>query len=174
MTKRERCTRYLLLITAIAVLLWTPVAHAASNDADAVRNAVNEFPGTWNRHDMDAFGKIFAPDADFVNVGGAHWMGRQKIQTSHAWSHGAIPEDSLPGADPRYYGIFRHSTITFNHIDVRFLRKDVAVAIVNWELTGDSRTQNARRGVLTFVLTRQHQRWLVALGHNTEINRTVN
>jgi hypothetical protein len=40
-------------------------------------------------------------------------------------------------------------------------------------LRGDSRTQNPRRGVFTFVLTRQNDGWLIAAAQNTEINRTV-
>lgn len=61
----------------------------------------------------------------------------------------------------------------FTHIDVRFLRKDVAVAHVNWELLGDTRTSNPRQGVLTFVLTHQNDGWLIAVAQNTEINRVV-
>ena len=123
---------------------------------------------------MDAFGKLFATDADFVNVAGARWKGRESIQMNHAWSHGAIPRDT-PGfekLDP-YYGIFKTSTLRFTQIDVRFLRKDVAVALVNSELVGDARTPNARHTVLTFVLTRQNGGWLIAAAQNSEINRAV-
>jgi hypothetical protein len=63
--------------------------------------------------------------------------------------------------------------LNFLNVDVRFLRKDVATAHVNWELLGDARTPNPRRGVLLFVLTRQDGGWLVAAAQNTEMNRTV-
>src|SRR5271154_2930143 len=148
---------------------------AAPNDADDVRNVVAALATTWNRHDLDAFGKLFAPDADFVNVAGVSWTGRQSIQTQHAYSHGVIPEDS-PGfteEDRRYYGIFKNSTLRLEQIDVRFLRKEVAIAHVNWELLGDGRAQNSRRGVFLFVLTRQNAGWLIAAAQNTEIKRTV-
>lgn len=166
------------LIEAFAVVallgpLWATSVVAAPNDAADVRNAVLGFPAAWNHHDMDAFGKLFAPDADFVNVGGDHWVGQQEIQLQHAYSHGTVPQDSIPGGNPAHYGIFKHSTMKFTHIDVRFLRRDVAIAHANWELLGDSRTPNPRRGVLTFVLTRQNDRWLVAAAQNTEIHRTV-
>jgi uncharacterized protein (TIGR02246 family) len=148
---------------------------AAQNDAEAVRNVVAGFAATWNRHDLDAFGKLFAPDADFVNVAGVLWTGRQSIQAQHAYSHGVIPADS-PGfseEDRRYYGMFKNSTLKFDQIDVRMLRKEVAIAHVSWELLGDARTQNPRRGVFIFVLTRQNLGWLIAAAQNTEINRTV-
>jgi hypothetical protein len=164
-------------LTAVAVLtsLLANCLLAAENDSKDVRNVVAGFATTWNRHDLDAFGKLFAPDADFVNVAGVSWTGRQSIQAQHAYSHGVIPADS-PGfseEDRRYYGIFKNSTLNFDQIDVRFLRKEVAIAQVNWELLGDARTQNPRRGVFMFVLTRQNVGWLIAAAQNTEINRAV-
>ena len=125
--------------------------------------------------DFDAFGKLFAPDADFVNVTGLLWAGRQSIQAQHAYVHGAIAENSegFSEQDRPYYGIFKNSTLKFDRIDVRFLRKEVAISHVNWELLGDARTQKPRRGVFIFVLTRQNGGWLIAAAQNTEIERTV-
>ena len=163
----------LLAAVAIVTSMGATCILAAPNDVEDVRNVVAAFATTWNNHDMDAFGKLFAPDADFVNVAGVRWVGRQEIQLRHAFAHGTIPENSVPDDNPLYYGIFKHSTLTFVHSDVRFLRKDVALAHVNSELVGDARTQNPRRTVLTFVLTRQNEGWLIAAAQNTEINRTV-
>jgi ketosteroid isomerase-like protein len=162
---------------AVAVLtsLLANCVLAAQNEARDVSSVVAGFATTWNRHDLDTFGKLFAPDADFVNVAGVLWTGRQSIQAQHAYSHGVIPADS-PGfseEDRRYYGIFKNSTLKFEQIDVRFLRKDVAIVHVNWELQGDARTQNPRRGVFIFVLTRQNVGWLIAAAQNTEISRAV-
>lgn len=175
MTTATRKISTVLAAVAVLSFLLANRVLAVSNDAEDVRNVVAGFAATWNRHDLDAFGKLFAPDADFVNVQGHFWTGRQSIQAQHAWSHGAIPADS-PGfseEDRRYYGIFKNSTMKFDPVDVRFLRNDVAVAHVNWELLGDARTQNSRHGVFTFVLTRQNRGWLIAAAQNTEINRTV-
>jgi uncharacterized protein (TIGR02246 family) len=143
-----------------------------SNDEAAVRQVVTGFVDAWNHHDMDAFGKLFAPDADFVNVAGDWWKGRDAIQERHAYAHGTIPIDT-PGDVPRYYGIFKSSTLRFTQTDVRFLRKDVAVVHVSMELLGDARTPDARHTTATFVLTRQDGGWLIAAAQNTEINRTV-
>ena len=165
------------LLAAVAVLN-VPLANsalAAPDEANGVRDAVAGFATTWNRHDMNAFGKLFAQDADFVNVAGALWTGRRTIQEQHAYSHGTIPADT-PGfsaEDRRYYGIFRNSTLKFDQADVRLLRKDVAVAHVNWDLMGDSRTQTSRHGVFLFALTRQNGEWLIAAAQNTEVERAV-
>jgi Domain of unknown function (DUF4440) len=175
MTTAKR--RFSTVFAAVAVLnfLFATCVSATPNDAKDVRDVVAAFAATWNRHDLDAFGKLFAQDADFVNVAGLLWKGRQSIRAQHAYSHGVIPADS-PGfsqEDRRYYGIFKNSVMKFNQIDVRFLRKEVAIAHVNWELLGDARTQNTRHGVFMFVLTRHNAGWLIAAAQNTEINRTV-
>jgi ketosteroid isomerase-like protein len=166
-----------LSVLAVAVLVTSLLATnvlAAANDEEDVRKFVSGFVTAWNQHDMEAFGKLFATDADFVNVAGARWKGRESIQINHAWSHGTIPRDT-PGFEKSdsHCGIFKTSTLRFTQIDVRFLRKDVAVALVNSELVGDARTPNPRHTVLTIVLIRQNGGWLIAAAQNTEINRTV-
>jgi ketosteroid isomerase-like protein len=164
-----------LAAVAVSTSLFADCVLAARNDAEDVRNVVAGFAAAWNRHDLDAFGKLFAPDADFVNVAGDLWTGRQSIQAQHAYTHGVIPADS-PGfgeEDRGYYGIFRNSTLKFDQIDVRLLSKEAAVAHVKWKLLGDARTQNPRRGVFMFVLTRQDVGWLIAAAQNTEISRAV-
>jgi ketosteroid isomerase-like protein len=168
---RKTLRRYAAL--AVTISFFGASVLAAPNDVEDVRRTVMGFSTAWNHHDMLAFGKLFAVDADFVNVGGAWWKGQQQIQLNHAYSHGTIPENRIPGGNPAHYGIFKNSTMKFTHIDVRFLRKDVAVAHVNWELLGDTRTSTPRHGVLTFVLTDQNDGWLIAVAQNTEINRVV-
>lgn len=162
----------LVVVVALLASFSTTCVLAASNDMDDVRTVVEGFATAWNRHDMDAFGKLFAPDAEFVNVAGYMMKGRQDIQLHHAWSHGTVPENTFPKANPTHYGMFKQSTMKFSQVAVRLLRTDVAVARVSWELLGDSRTPR-RHGVLLFVLTREDGGWLIADAQNTEINRTV-
>ncbi len=155
-----------------AIIIGTGIVHAASSDEEAVRKVVNGFPEAWNRHDMNALGALFTPDADFVNVTGAHWKGRESIQLNTAFTHGAIPADSAGVTHPKSaYGIFKISNLTFKQVDVRFLRKDVAVAHVPNELQGDARTKDPRRTLLVMILTKENGRWLIAVAQNTEINR---
>ncbi len=141
-------------------------------DEEAVRKVVNGFPEAWNRHDMNAYEALFTPDADFVPVTGTHMKGRESIQLNHAFTHGAIPADSAGVTLPKSaYGIFKTSNLTYKQIDVRFLRKDVAVAHAQNELVGDARTKNARHTLVVMILTKENGRWLIAVFQNTEINR---
>jgi ketosteroid isomerase-like protein len=143
-----------------------------TTDEEAVRKVVNGFAEAWNRHDTNAREALFTPDADFVNVVGAHWKGRESIQLNHGFLHGAIPADSAGVTLPKgAYGIYKTSNLTHKQVEVRFLRKDVAVAHVQAELQGDARTKDTRRTLLVMILTKENGRWLVAVAQNTEINR---
>ena len=167
-------TLALLALTVLLPFAVLRAALAAPGDEASVRNVVAGFASAWNNHDMESFGKLFAPDADFVNVTGILMKGREEIQSHHAWSHGAIPESTrVPHTLAKNYGIFKNSSMRFDTIDVRFLQKDVALAHVNWELSGDARTSTPRRGVFLFVLCRGKEGWQIATAQNTEINRTV-
>jgi hypothetical protein len=113
MTTAKRKLSSVLAAVAVLTCQLDNRVLAAPNDADDVRNAVAGFATSWNRHDMDAFGKLFAPDAEFVNVAGVVWRGRQTIQAQHAYSHGVIPADSralgaagrCPNTEPTAGGI---------------------------------------------------------------------
>jgi uncharacterized protein (TIGR02246 family) len=161
-----------------SLLLLVPLlgfALAASpGEEDDVRKVVGGIPEAWNRHDMEAFGRLFAVDADFVNVAGDWWKGRNAIQTNHAYTHGTIPAEAEGVNLPRpAHGIFKDTTLQITRLDVRFLRDDVALAHASTELLGDPRAPSPRRTLLTLVLVRQSGGWLIASAQNTEIGRPV-
>lgn len=163
-------------VALVLSLSWAGMGRAqAAPDTAAIRHTVMGFADAWNRHDMVAFGQLFAPDADFVNVTASWWRGRSMIQRQHAFSHGVLsPSDSarVP-APPRLYGMFRHSTMDFTSVTIRVARPDLAIAHVSWRLTGDTRTSAARTGLLTFVLVPTAEHWQIEAAQNTEIQRTV-
>jgi uncharacterized protein (TIGR02246 family) len=113
----------------------------------------------WNRHDMTAFAAQFTTDADFVNVIGMWWVGREHIQERHAEVHRTI---------------FRASTLRILETSVQFVSPAVALAHVNWEMSGHERLPGwelapVRRGLMTQLLVPQGDRWLVRASHNTDI-----
>lgn len=58
MTTAKRKLSSVLAAVAVLTCLLDNRVPAAPNDADHVRNAVAGFATSWNRHDMDAFGKL--------------------------------------------------------------------------------------------------------------------
>jgi uncharacterized protein (TIGR02246 family) len=128
------------------------------NDEAGVKAVVHGFEVAWNRHDMDAFAMLFATDADFVNVIGMRWVGRDAIKQHHAASHATI---------------FRSSTLKIGNTTVRFLKPEVATARSVWILSGITSETGpfapTRTGILTHVLERIHGHWLIVLSQNTDI-----
>ena len=127
------------------------------NDEAGVNAVVRGFEDAWNRHDMDAFAMLFATDADFVNVVGMRWVGRDAIKQHHAASHATI---------------FKSSTLKIGDTTLRFLKADVATARSIWTLSGTSESGQlspTRTGILTHVIARIDGHWLIVLTQNTDI-----
>jgi uncharacterized protein DUF4440 len=157
-------------LIASIVLLSVAFLFGASNDEEGVRKVISDQSKAWNEHNMDAFANLFTTDADYINPVGRHTKGREAIRITHAFLHGTIPVDT-PGVQvPRaMYGRFKSTTSRNKEVEVRFLRKDIAVAHVMWEMIGDAEANHLRRGIFTLVLDRQGGTWLVAAAQDTEI-----
>ena len=101
-------------------------------------------------------------------INGQRWKGRQEIQTNAAFLHGTILQDSVGVTVPaQTYGIFSSVTYRFDGVDVRFINSDVAIVHVSWLQLGDTRLQESRRGMLTFVVARDRDRWVLDAAQNT-------
>ena len=118
-------------------------------------------PESWNRHDMVAYSSHFTEDADFINILGMHWRGRPAIEANHIVNHKAM---------------FSKSRLESLSHTIRFLTPEVAVAHVNWQMTGHEigRSQEwqpaaVRKGVLTAVLVPDGDTWRITALHNTDI-----
>lgn len=141
----------------------------------AVSRIVNEYGDAWNKRDMNALGELFAPDADFVNVAGQRWKGREALQKNHAYMHGTIGAEDRSGVTGlrERHGAFRESTWEFTNIDVILPTTNVAIAYATWRLTGHTvsgvtGTTDPRTGIMIFVLIRSGDLWKIAASQNTE------
>jgi uncharacterized protein (TIGR02246 family) len=131
-----------------------------TNDEVGVNAVVLGFEDAWNRHDMDAFAMLFAADADFVNVIGMRWVGRDAIKQQHTASHATM---------------FKTSTLKIERTTVRFLKPDVATARSVWTLSGitseTGQSAPSRTGILSHVLESIEGHWLIQLTQNTDISK---
>jgi len=123
-----------------------------------VNRIVAAFAETWNWHDMAAFAELFAPDAEFVNVVGIWWKGREEIRKAHEFTHSTM---------------FRNSRLTMLEISVRFPAPQFAIARSRWKLEGhvgpDGAALPARNGILVNVLADAFGKWLIIDSQNTDI-----
>ena len=142
-------------------------------DQVAVSRIVREYGDAWNKHDMNQLGQLFAPNADFINVAGYRWTGREPIQKNHAYMHGTIPAGDRSGvtALPERHGAFKASTWEFTNIDVKLPTTNVAIAHATWRLTGHAAsgttgTTAPRTGIMTIVLIRSGDLWKISAAQN--------
>ena len=129
-----------------------------SESSAEVVGVVEAFAESWNRHDMASFAEVFAEDAEFVNVVGLWWRGRDEIRRAHEFTHGTI---------------FKHSRITVVENRVRALSDDLATVRSRWTLEGhvspDGAPLPARHGVMLNVVRRDGERWRVVESQNTNV-----
>ena len=127
----------------------------AASDEAAIRAIVKSVEDGWNAHDGKAFAAPFAADADYVVVNGMYLKGREAIEQGHTQIFSTIYKESRNAATVK---------------GVRFLRPDVAVAHVEWNLEfkagGETRKAKALN---TMVFTKESGKWGIAAFHNTPV-----
>lgn len=129
-----------------------------SDAAGEVTQVVHAFAECWNRHDMNAFAELFAPDAEFVNVVGLWWKGRDEIKKAHEFMHAMM---------------FKNSRLTITDVSVRFPVAGIAIARSRWVLEGHVSPEGTplppRTGILLSVLARSSGVWSIIDAQNTDI-----
>ena len=103
-----------------------------SNPIAEVTEVARAFADCWNRHDAKALAGLFAPDAEFVNVVGLWWHGREAIEKAHEFTHATL---------------FRNSTLTIADVSVRLPVENVAIARLDgcWKATFRPTASHSRR-----------------------------
>ena len=151
------------ILAAIALAFVSLAAHAghaqtppkSNSDEAALRQMVQQIQDGWNAHDGKAFAAPFAADADYVVVNGLKIKGKDTIEKGHTRIFATVYKDS-------------HNVATVK--GVRFLRADVAVVHVEWnlEVRTDGKLETGHT-INTMVMTKEGGKWSIAAFHNTPI-----
>ena len=150
--------RLFVLVTAVVLICSYSLGHIPQQSSaaeTAIRRVVQQVEDGWNAHDGKVFAAPFASNADYVVVNGMKISGRDAIEKGHAQIFSTIYKDSKNKATVK---------------SVRFLRPDVAVAHVEWNLEfrlgGETKKAVAMNSM---VLTKEGSEWTIASFHNTPI-----
>ena len=143
------------LLMASPAMSADPTPPGSNPDETAIRQVVKQVEDGWNAHDGKAFAAPFTADADYVVINGIRQSGREAIEKSHTAIFTTIYQDS------RNAGTVK---------SIRFLRPDVAVVHVEWNLEfnagGEPRKGHAMN---TMVMTKDGGKWSIAAFQNTSI-----
>lgn len=146
---------WLAVISLTLVLVPAIRAQTTTADETAIKQLVQQVQDAWNAHDGAAFSAPFAADADYIVVNGMKIKGRDEIEKGHTRIFTTIYKDS-------------QNTATVKGI--RFLRADVALVHVEWNLkfTAGGEKRNAR-AINSWVVTKDNGKWSIASFQNTPI-----
>ena len=124
---------------------------------EAILEIVAQLVDAWNKRDMKAFASLFTLDAHYITGQGRWLKGREAIEQEFSKSHSAAEQFGL---------------IIITGTFIKQLNPDVALVHNTWELadpTGEEEEGSRfRRGIITQVLIRQGERWLIAALQNTD------
>jgi uncharacterized protein (TIGR02246 family) len=159
-------TRLPLLALSLLLLPAALRAQAASAPADrgraaderAIRGIEAQWETSWNRHDVPGMVRVAAPDADFVNLAGEWFQGREAFAKSLEALHSGKVKESVWQAE---------------EIHIKFLAPGIAVVHAYFNSHGDRNPDGSlmppRHGIFTRVEVKRDGRWLVVASQATRI-----
>jgi len=126
-------------------------------DEAQIRQMVFDATEAWNRHDVRAFTRVYADDAELTTATGTTVRGRRAIHEHHMGIFATI---------------FKQSRLTAGEIKVRFLSREIALVDTRWQMTGgldwDEKEIPTRQGLMTWIIKRQRECWMVKVMYNQE------
>jgi uncharacterized protein (TIGR02246 family) len=154
--------RSLVLLLGFSPLLGCDASTSAPAEP-AIRKALEQQAQAWNQHDAKAWSASFADDADFVNILGMLFQGRQEIERRHADLFGSI---------------FARSQVVVTTRKVRPVGKTGAVAETDYELRNYDRLppgirptdpDGTLRTRLKYVWELKPEGWRIVSAQNTAV-----
>jgi uncharacterized protein (TIGR02246 family) len=107
----------------------------------------------WNLADGAAFGELFSPDSDFVDIRGGHHRGDAAVGQGH---------------QALFDSVYAGSTIQYELEAARVVAPGCVVAVATATLNAPSGPmQGVNRSRLTVTITEDRGRWSLAAFHNT-------
>ena len=139
------------LLPALALLLPPSAALAQSSDEKDIRAIGAQIQSAWNKADSKEMADLFLTDGDYVSSTGRTARGRDELQKAFAaqWS-----------------GIYKGTKLSHTLTNIRFVRKDVAIADGAFEIAGmrdpSGKRLPTRSGLSTVIAAKKGERWYVA------------
>ncbi|MFE9580952.1 SgcJ/EcaC family oxidoreductase [Nocardia sp. NPDC006044] len=131
-----------------------------TDDTAAIRELFDRYTELWTRHEMREWGELFTEDCDFITHRGVWWRSREESVRGHL----DVPESVL--AQKKNY--------TQTIVDLQPLTPGVMLVHTEWAwpdhvLPGAAAGED-RRGLITALLVRRAEGWLIRAAHNTRLN----
>lgn len=155
----------LALLGAVGGMAMTQTALAASqglvaSDETAIRAAIKDYEHLWNISDLDAMGRLYAPNVHWVNVKAMHWQGFEEVDRAH-----------------RIYFDLMFKGVQQKLLAVESLTQiapSVVVAVVHWHMdafkTPSGEIAPPHESRMTLVYVKLAEGWKIAHGANIDVD----
>ena len=124
----------------------------------AITEVLERFTEAWNTHDAKAYAALFAENADFTNVFGQSFHGRETIEAQHA---------------KIFASMFKDSRITSMNSTVRLIDQLFASVDVIWTMSGavdmKGNSWADRKGLMSLVMKSENEVWSILIMHNMDL-----
>ena len=137
-------------------------ADAKSADENAINKLVANFNDCFNRKDAHGCTMLYAEDGEFTSSrGDMHTQGRPELEKHYQQVFSTFLKNA-------------HRTGTVRRI--RFLTPAIASVDTEWELVGAASPSGTapappvRRGLLTWIVTKQKGQWYIAIFHEFDFS----
>jgi uncharacterized protein (TIGR02246 family) len=125
-----------------------------AKDVGLIRKLLSQSEERWNKHDAEALAALQAEDVDHINTSGGWSKGREAIRK--LWAQ-------------LFETRFKDDTTKVTLEKIRFLKPDVAVAIVR---IFHKRPAEDTESLATFVMTKDGDKWQVVSYQATRLQTT--
>jgi uncharacterized protein (TIGR02246 family) len=136
----------------------TKAARGSATDIEAIAAVEAQWETAWNNHDIAAMVRLFAPDADVVNLAGQWFKGRDAFAKSLEGLHSSKVKQSVWQTE---------------QIQTSFLTPGIAIVHVYFHSSGernpDGTPMPPRRGIFTRVEAKREGHWLIVASQATKI-----
>ena len=128
-----------------------------TNDHKMINQIIEHFTDAWNDHAGQGSADYYTQDADFVNIFGMAFAGKQEIEERHIKIH----ESFLKG-----------SIFEVTDLRLREAKPDVVIAHVYWKVSniqkpGKDSLNEAIKGIFTHVFLKNQDKWEITATQNT-------
>jgi uncharacterized protein (TIGR02246 family) len=150
----------LAILGFVLALIPTPLFAQGGTPADekAIREIEAQWETAWNRHDVAAMARNYAPDSDAINLAGEWFRGRAAFVKSLEELH----SDKVKGS------VWQTEQTT-----IKFLTPEIAIVHVYINSHGDRNPDGSpmppRHAILTRVEVKRGGRWLIVASQATNI-----
>lgn len=152
---KKRISFFLLIIASISSSIFA----LDTSDHKAINQIIEHFTDAWNYHAGQGSADYYCQDADFVNIFGMAFAGKQEIEERHIKIH----ESFLKG-----------SIFEVTDLRLREAKSDVVIGHVYWKVSniqkpGKDPLNEIMKGVFTHVFLKNQDKWEITATQNTPI-----